>query len=503
MVKQEYYENMKKILIIYGTIFLIAGLAFFIFKVIDSDSQLKPVSGVSEEEIIRKPAVAGQFYPTNPEELKTQISRLLGGAKLLEKNLGEKGEVLGLILPHAGYRFSGQVAARGFKELIDQEIDTIIIIGNSHKERFEGISVFPEGSYQTPLGKIEIDSKLAQAIANENERIFFQKSAHQTEHSIEVELPFLQEVLADFKIVPIIFGNSSDQDYNILAQAIINNIKTKNVLLIASSDLSHYFSYQEAKEMDSKTIDLILNNKIDQIEDACGRDAIKTIMLVMQELGVDQIKLLNYANSGDLEIGDKNRVVGYGAIGFYGERRGNLLNKKEQEELLRLAKDSVELFVKEKKILEFESDNPIFNQNIGAFVTLEKEDQLRGCIGRYTPTDIPLYQVIIQMAVAAASEDKRFYPVKLEELDQLEYEISILSSLEKVDNWQDIETGKHGVQIRSGFSSGVFLPQVATDNFWDLETFLSQLCLQKLVLAKDCYKQEDIEIYTFTAQVFD
>ena len=490
---------MKKVLIIYGVIFLIAGAGFLVFKGIDFDSKLEPVSEVSEQEIIRKPAVAGQFYSADPKELKTQISELLKRAKLFES----RGEILGLILPHAGYDFSGQVAAFGFKELVDQEIDTVIIMGNSHKERFEGISVFPQGFYQTPLGKVEIDSKLAQAIINQDERIFFQESAHQSEHSIEVELPFLQEVLADFKIVPIIFGNSSDQDYKILAQALLNNIKGKNILLIASSDLSHYFSYDKAKILDAKTIELILKGELNQIENACGKDAVKTLIMVMQELGVDQIELLNYANSGDLEIGDKNKVVGYTAIGFYGERRGNLLNNKDKKEILELAKNSVELFVKNKKVLEFESSNPILNQNIGAFVTLKKQGQLRGCIGQYTPTDIPLYKVITQMAVAAASEDKRFYPVAEDELDQLKYEISVLSALEKVDNWQDVEIGKHGVQIRSGISSGVFLPQVAKDNFWDLETFLSRLCLQKLGLAQDCYKQEDIEIYTFTAQVFE
>lgn len=509
---------MKKVLIIYLIILTITLGAFLFFKGERLVSQLASLSEVFKEEavkeIIREPAVAGQFYPEDPKELENQINEFLNKAEVSEA----KGEILALILPHAGYQFSGQVAAYGFKSLIDQDIDTIILIGNSHQERFEGISVFPEGFYKTPLGEVKIDSKLAQAIINEDERIFFQESAHSKEHSLEVEIPFLQKILDNFEIVPIIFGNSPGEDYMVLAQAISKNIKGKNVLLIASSDFSHYPSYNDAGYADSETVKAILTGQVEELEKAirdlenqgipnvvtfaCAEDAIKTVMLIAKELGADEIKLLNSANSGDVSIGDKNRVVGYTAIGFYGERRGNLLNREEQEELLEIAKNSVETFVKEGKISEFQIENPVLNQKIGAFVTLKKHGQLRGCIGRYTPTDIFLYQVVSQMAIAAASEDRRFYPVTEEELSELDYEISVLSALEKVNDWQDVEIGKHGVQLRSGLRSGVFLPQVAIDNNWNLETFLGELCSQKLGLSRDCYKQEGLEIHTFTAQVF-
>jgi len=491
---------MKKILIAYLIISLVVIAGFLGYKAFQKiSSSHQPSASESFEETVRKPAAAGQFYPSGKKDLETQIDGFLSSVQLPET----KGQIIALIVPHAGYQFSGQTAAFGFKELINQQIDTVIIISNSHQERFEGISVFEQGYFETPLGRVKIDSDLAKALIKENERIFYKESAHEKEHSLEVQLPFLQRVLSSFKIVPILFGNSSSQDYQILAQALLNNIKGKNVLLIASSDLSHYFPYQEAKEMDLETIDLILNNKIDQINNACGKDAIKTLMLVTQELGVDKIELLNYANSGDVSQGDKSRVVGYAAIGFYGERRGNLLTREEQENLLDIAKSSVEDYVKNGVVPEFETENHYLNQKIGAFVTLKKQGQLRGCIGMFSPTEIPLYEVVSQMAISAATKDTRFSPVKKEELAELDYEISVLSPMEKIDNWQDIVLGKHGVLIKYLMQSGVFLPQVATDNNWSLETFLEQLCYQKVGMEKDCYKRNDVEIYVFTAQVFD
>ena len=494
-------NKMKKFLILYLIIIviLIAGfLGYKLYKNLDFGPQQES-SLEQEQEIIRGAAVAGQFYPGSKEDLEKQVNDFLASVELPET----KGHVIGLIIPHAGYQFSGQVAAYAFKTLASQDVDTVILIGNSHTERFEGISVFEKGYYETPLGKVKIDSDLAQSLIKEDERIFYKETAHGKEHSLEVQLPFLQKVLSSFKIVPVLFGNSSPQDYNILAQAILKNIDGKNILLIASSDLSHYFPYQQAKDMDLETIDLILDSNINQIENACAKDAIKTLMLVTQELNVEQVELLNYANSGDVSSGDKNRVVGYAAIGFFAERRGNLLTRQEQEDLLAIARSSVEEYIKNGKVPDFETDNYYLNQKIGAFVTLKKQGQLRGCIGVFSPTEIPLYQVVSDMAVSSATKDTRFLPVAEQELSELHYEISVLSEMQKINDWQDIEIGKHGVQIRHSGRSGVFLPQVATDNNWDLKIFLEQLCYQKIGLEKDCYKRDDVQMYVFTAQVFD
>lgn len=505
--------------------FLITGIFIFSTVALGLYLSIKPgeeknppgfiLEGYKEgaEKTIRQPAVAGQFYPAVPQELENQIEQFLEKTNPVKT----EGEISALILPHAGYQFSGGTAAHGFEKLIGEEIDTVILIGSSHYERFEGISVFPEGFFKTPLGDAEIDSELAEKIIKEDERISFVETAHIKEHSLEVELPFLQKVLRNFKIVPIIFGSVSESDYQILARAILKNIKDKNVLLIASSDFSHYPAYEDAEYADGKVIEAILTGQVGNLSEtveslenqkipgavtfACGIDAIKTVMEVEKQLGANEIKLLNYANSGDVS-GDQSRVVGYAAIGFFGERRGILLNKSERKKLLEIARISVESFIEDGQIPEFQIGESMLNQKLGAFVTLKKDGRLRGCIGRFSPTDIPLYQVVSRMAVASATEDRRFYPVAKDELDELHYEISVLSNLEKIDDWRKIEIGKHGVQIVSGSKSGVFLPQVAVENNWNLEKFLEELCFQKVGLSPDCWKREDIELYVFTAQVF-
>jgi len=177
------------------------------------------------------------------------------------------------------------------------------------------------------------------------------------------------------------------------------------------------------------------------------------------------------------------------------------LNQSEQKRLLEIARQAVETYVKEGKTIKIQENDPILNKLRGAFVTLKKNGELRGCIGIFEPS-IPLYRVVIEMGISAAVNDSRFTPVTKSELDKLEYEISVLSPLRKVDSWKDIEIGKHGVEIVRGLRKGVFLPQVATENDWDLDTFMSTLCTQKAGLPADCWKDSRTEIYVFTAQVF-
>ena len=252
--------------------------------------------------------MAGQFYPEDKKELEKTIDALL----IKAKPVNIKGEVFGLLLPHAGYAYSGPVAAYGFKAVSGKNFDTVIIIGDSHCERFEGAAVWPEGCWETPLGKLEVDNNLAEKIFAFSERFFRKDSAHLFEHSIEVQLPFLQKTIKNFKILPIIFG-SEDEDWRMLAEAILKNIGQKT-LIIASADLSHYLSYEKAKEIDQKTLSSILNFQSKKLE-VCASDSTKTLIEIARKLG-GKVELLQYANSGDT-AGDKSRVVGYGAVAFY------------------------------------------------------------------------------------------------------------------------------------------------------------------------------------------
>jgi hypothetical protein len=276
-------------------------------------------------EKLRLPAVAGQFYPEDKEELDKMIDDFLSRAKIPKI----EGEIFGLILPHAGYVFSGPVAAHGFKAISGKDFETVILIGDSHYERFDGVSVWEKGIWETPFGKIKVNEKLAKEILSQSKRFFVRDSAHLFEHCLEVQLPFLQKVLKDFEILPIVFG-SEDEDWKNLAKAILNSMKEKT-LIIASSDLSHYPPYELAKKADFQTIEGILtldpekfSKKIEELEKkflgvdtfACAQDSIKTILEISKNLKA-KAKLLKYQNSGDTFFGEKSQVVGYSAIAFY------------------------------------------------------------------------------------------------------------------------------------------------------------------------------------------
>jgi len=496
---------MKKLIIFAIFIVLVVGAAL----IFDKDKNMQKES--KQEKLIREPAVAGTFYPGAENELDKTINEYFSEIEIPKL----EGSIKAIIVPHAGYTYSGQVAAYAYKAIQNnqsvREIKRVILIGNSHQEYFDGISVWNSGYFKTPLGEIEIDEDFANKLIKANSKIIFKESAHLKEHSLEVQLPFLQKALSNFKIVPIILGNQGGVD--ILIDA-LRNLVDDSTLIIASSDLSHYPSYKDAQYSDNKVINAILTGKKENLEKtisdlekeeinnlqtcACGADSIEVIMGLMQGKNA---KLLKYANSGDLsrpEGADKSQVVGYASIVF---TENDLLNETEQKRLLEIAKQAVEIYVKEGKILEIDEKNSNLNKQQGAFVTLKEDDELRGCIGIFESSE-PLYRVVIEMAISAAVNDPRFNPVGKSELNNLEYEISVLSPLRKVNLWKEIEIGKHGVEIRQGNKSGVFLPQVATENNWDLDTFMSVLCTQKAGLPSDCWKDPKTEIYVFTAQVF-
>lgn len=479
---------------------------------------------------VRLPAVAGGFYPASPAELAAEIDRMLAEANPPPV----EGRVRALIVPHAGYVYSGPVAAHAFKAIAGKPYKTVVLIGNSHKEGYDGASVYPKGKFKTPLGDVEIDSELARKLMDYNpRRIFYRESAHLPEHSLEVEIPFLQKTLGDFRLVPILLGTESMDVARVLGEALAKSAG-ENTLVVTSSDMSHYPAYDDARFADHKTIESILTGDADNYERTlrqlermgipnaatfmCGEGATKALMAYAAKIGADKIQLLKYANSGDSPAGSKSGgVVGYCAVSFSDggsfdmkkeEKKpaagDEVLNADERKAALELAKQTVEGCVRSRAKPEWKNNGTALDQPLGAFVTLRRKsrnNELRGCIGRFQP-DIPLGQVIIEMAVAAATQDMRFPPVSPAELDDLSYEISVLSPLRRIQDGHEIELGRHGVEVVRGFRHGVFLPQVATETGWDLDTFMGQLCSQKAGLKWDAWKDPETELYVFTAQVF-
>ncbi|MBU4347105.1 AmmeMemoRadiSam system protein B [Candidatus Parcubacteria bacterium] len=498
---------------------------------------MKPIE--SKFKVIRQPVVAGQFYPADASELKNKIEKYLDEADKSPQpplrrgvtTLAKGGRVKAIMVPHAGYDFSAPVAAYAYKQLQGKKIKTAVIICNSHSSYFDGIAVDDSDGWQTSLGPVEVDKDLAGKLVNADDAIKYNSEAHKTDHVLEVQLPFLQTVLSgEFKIVPILFGNARNDDYEKLAKALADNLGGDDIIVV-SSDMSHYPSYEDANEIDRETLEIIktgdiaeLENHIEETENQdipneqtllCGIDGVKTVMELYNLLGWDRIEILKYANSGDASIGDptslkfqgasKASVVGYGAVAFIKtvESDQQILNEQQQKILLNIARTAVETYVNKGEIAEFNNSDERLNWKEGAFVTLRNSGKLRGCIGRIEPSGKPLWQVVRDMAIAAATEDDRFSPVNKGELDKIDYEISVLSAPEKIDNWQDIELGKHGVIAQKGLRGGVFLPQVADETGWSKEEFLSQLCFQKAGLAPDCYKDKEVELKVFTAQVFN
>jgi AmmeMemoRadiSam system protein B/AmmeMemoRadiSam system protein A len=492
-------------------------ICVFIFMGIFCEAQNPRERKEMGMEEIREPAVAGAFYPERPDILSRDVKRYLDNAKT-EK---VEGEIIALVSPHAGYMYSGQVAAYAYKLIEGKTFESVVVVGPSHRALFKGASLYARGGYRTPLGVVPIDVELSKRMMEKRKEIQFLPEAHAQEHSLEVQIPFLQVVLKSFKLIPIVMEPYwSWETCQFVAQAISETVRGKNVLLIASSDLSHFHSYEKAVQLDKIVLNHIerfdpagLNRDLGSGRcEACGGGPIISIMLAAKALGANKGKVLKYLNSGDV-TGDRGRVVGYGASVFYKSVGGTEKMKEEKKvgvdlgltdndkkTLHHIAKTVIENKVKGKAVPEFKIDSPLLKENRGAFVTINKKGELRGCIG-YIEGHGPLHRTIEEMAEAAAFRDPRFPPVKEKELPELEIEISVLTPLRKITDVNEIEVGKHGIYIKKGWFSGLLLPQVATEYGWDRQTFLEHTC-QKAGLPSSAWRDKDTEIYIFSADIF-
>lgn len=263
---------------------------------------------------IRPPSVANMFYPGDPQVLTQEIDNLFSKAKPEPID----GTIVALILPHAGYQYSGLTAARGYSLLKGKVFDTVVIVSPSHREYFPGISIFKGTAYRTPLGDLHIDEYLRKKLLLNDPIIEESQRGHGSEHAIEVQLPFIQKVFNEIKILPIIMGDQRRELCFHLGQRLGEVLKGTTTLLIASTDLSHYYPYKEAKELDKIVIDDIERFDYEQLmshletqhAEACGGGPTVSILIAAHKLGANRIKILYHCNSGDV-TGDHSAVVGY------------------------------------------------------------------------------------------------------------------------------------------------------------------------------------------------
>jgi len=477
---------------------------------------------LSEDKIShRPPTVAGAFYPAKADELRSMITNYLNE----QKPIMMSQEIIAIVVPHAGYVYSGKVAAYAYRELQGKKYDAIIIITPSHHKYFKGASVFKGDAYTTPLGVCKVDKSLSEAIGTENSSVKLSFDGHTwqdsvNEHSLEVQLPFLQVVLPDVPIVPIVMGTQDMETTNKLVNAIVKSVSSQNkkVLIVASSDLSHFHSLQEARSIDRPI--MLAFQRYDYFKlssmffsrnlEACGGGPIVTAMIAAEHLGANNPISLKYSTSADVPAGKDNpeRVVGYfaGVIQKSTARIVDLalpsLEESDKQEVLDIAEHSVEKSVigdSSKFMIEM---MPVqLTDYYTGFVTLKKKGELRACMGHLFPTD-KLFKEIDEVARVAARNDYRFGAVRKNELKDLEYEISILSRFKLIQNTDEIKPGEHGLYIRLKDSSGLLLPQVASERGWDTKTFLENTCM-KAGLPKDAYLNPDAEIYIFKALIIN
>ena len=474
---------------------------------------------MAKEPRVRPATQANRFYTADARELSEEVDSFLA----LHAKDRQYEHVAALIVPHAGYYFSGNVAAAAYQSIPDNvQYKRIFLLGPSHHEWLDGASVNTEYDYYaTPLGNVKVDVETARLLTNtdgtdKTDSVFFYSPrAHDREHCLEVQLPFLQRRLKDVPpIIPIIISTNDYHKLQRIAEALKPYLTEENLFII-SSDFSHYPKYEDACEVDARTGKAVESGDVErfiaQLEEnarggvknlatsACGELAIATLMLMMQDGGYEAKHLL-YQNSGDIDNHDHSRVVGYHAFAVLRKSEFSL-NDEEKRILKDIALTSIKDSLEGKRIAQpiFNSQFSIFNSKCGAFVSLHKQGRLRGCIGHFGE-DVPLHEIVAEMARAAAFEDPRFMPVTRDELDDIDIEISVLTPMRRIQNLDEFELHRHGIYIRKGYRSGTFLPQVADEVNWTKEEFVSHCAQDKAGIGWDGWR--DAELYVYEAIVF-
>ncbi|MFC2069760.1 AmmeMemoRadiSam system protein B [Chloroflexota bacterium] len=436
--------------------------------------------------MIRNAVVAGQFYPGSPEELKTMIKGMIDEET-------EKEEAIGMVLPHAGYIYSGPVVGATVSRV--ELKDTAVIIGPSHTGSGKPQSIMTEGIWKTPLGDVEIDSALAKKIADNSQYLEEDDRAHTYEHCIEVQLPFLQYVKPDIKLVPIVLGYANGDVYKEVGMAIAAAVKElgKDVVIIASSDMNHYEEQEVTREKDNEAIEAMLALDEDELIKRvrefnitmCGYATAVSLITAAKELGVKGAELVRYQTSGDV-TGDYSSVVGYAGIIFSGESA-----EAEMSPIVKLAKQTVESYITEGATPEPpEMPTPEMKERAGVFVSIHKAGELRGCIGTFEPTTNSVAEEIIGNAVASATRDPRFHPITPDELEDLEYSVDVLTKPEPVESEEELDPKKYGVIVQAGYSRGLLLP--ALEGVDTVEEQIA-ICRQKAGIPP----KEPVQLYRF------
>ncbi|MBI4534063.1 MAG: AmmeMemoRadiSam system protein B [Candidatus Melainabacteria bacterium] len=533
----------------------------------------KPRKAHSALEGTRHPMYAGSWYDSDGQKLKRQLEDFLRtpasfvdheSVRLLtDSNPLVVPPVLAIVVPHAGYIFSGQAAGHAYKAVQGQNIRRVFLLGPSHHVGFQGIALPKAITFATPVGDLDVDKDV---IGELQEYPMFAQlpEVHRIEHSLEMQLPFIRQTLGQVQIVPIVVGVLSDSIEIRLLAEILKGFITTDDLVVVSSDFTHYgprYDYQpfndniqsNVRRLDSKAFELLSHKDLDGFlkfqqetgDTICGFYPLSVLMALLPHRS--QGTLLKYCTSQDIALEDKANSVSYLAIAFSGEGWSNCpdtgmdlseaikMSGSEKQALLKLARGTIDTWVRERRIPTPEELGVIVTQPmqraLGAFVTLHKvqadlnpsaesiaeknghdgvwqgshlvleknRKQLRGCIGHVWPLK-PLYMSIVDNAISACSADYRFYPVQPDELEHIRVEVSVLTPPRRISSYSDIVLGRDGIILVSSGQQAVFLPHVPTEFGWDLTETLTQLSL-KAGLSGDDWRTS-ARFNVFGAEVF-
>lgn len=467
----------------------------------------------SGDERVRPAAVAGTFYPTDPQALRAEVNKDLAAAE----KVAIDGRILGMLVPHAGYAYSAPTAACGYKQILGQKYDLIVVLAPSHREPFWGATIYPGSAYQTPLGRTEIDQTTAANLASSCDAVKLSETGHGAEHAVEVQLPFLQTLLPNTKILPIVVGGYDWLICEKIGKALAQAVKGRQALLVASSDLCHGESYDQCKETDRLTLEAITQFKPQQLcqgllreeYQACGGGPIVIMQVAAQALGANRAKLIARTNSNDVTGQKGGYVVGYGSVAIYAQESRQSeriefqpLDLATQKDLLRMARQAITGYLNSKTIPRFEPTAEVMNEKRGVFVTLTEDGVLRGCIG-YHENDRPLYQLVPDRAIAAAFEDPRFAPLRPNELDKIKIKISVyMTNVYRIAGLDEFEMGKHGIIMMKNGRGATYLPEVPLEAGWkSVEEEMESLCM-KAGLSTDAWRS-GAAFWVYKTQVFD
>ena len=510
-----------------------------------------PLMNIFGQERDRQPVVSGSFYPSVSERLRSELE---GYFASFEKP-GPGVMVRAIIVSHAGYVYSGHTAAAGYAAIpAGAKYDNIFLIGVSHRYGFEGAAVFSSGNLVTPLGTLKVNRELGDFLKSANRWFIGKDEAHGPEHSLEVQLPFIQYHFKDPPaIVPILIGTRNTTVLKAIAAGLQPWFNDRNLFVI-SSDFSHYPSYEDAKRVDRLASDAIIKGDpeaflrtIKNIESSgtenlatamCGWPAGVVLLYLADKSPELHFRNVEYMNSGDARVGSREEVVGYNAIVL--ERKTEVamgsapangdavshdtpaghgpaaamidnggtdepftLTAAEKQTLLGIARESILARLNGRKPAAVDESRLTtrLREPLGVFVTLTKDGDLRGCIGRFTSQE-PLWEVVSAMALEAAFGDPRFPALTKAEYPSIHVEISVLGPMKKITGISDIKIGRHGIYLKKGYRSGTLLPQVATERGWTVEQFLGYCARDKAGIGWDGWKDSQTEIFVYEAYVF-